>query len=134
MRPGLRPTSVPRGKLIHPAVWPQYMGRKVGVAAPPFLAGVAGSPSNTILPGPRPTSVPNSILIHPAVWPQQTWAENWGVCPFWREELGPYLTQCGRGRGLHPCQVSSSSIQPFGHNTPTMFGPISIIFWHGIAY
>jgi len=21
-------------------------------------------------------------LIHPAVWPQQTWAENWGLCPF----------------------------------------------------
>ena len=29
-----------------------------------------------------------------------------------------YLTQCGQGRGLPPCQVSSSSwsIQPFGHN------------------
>ena len=23
------------------------------------------------------------------------------------------------GRGLPPCQVSSGSIQPFGHNTPT---------------
>jgi len=22
------------------------------------------------------------ILIHPAIWPQQTWAENWGLCPF----------------------------------------------------
>jgi len=33
-------------------------------------------------------------------------------------ELGPNLTQCGRGWGLPPCQVSSWSIQPFGHNTP----------------
>ena len=34
-------------------------------------------------------------------------------------ELHPHLTQCGRGLGLPPCQVSSWSIQPFGHNTPT---------------
>jgi len=30
-------------------------------------------------------------------------------------ELGHHLTQCGRSRGLPPCQVSSWSIQPFGH-------------------
>jgi len=30
----------------------------------------------------RSTSVPSGIVIHPAVWPQQTWAENWGLCPF----------------------------------------------------
>jgi len=34
-------------------------------------------------PGPRLTSIPSGILIHPAVWQQQTWAENWGPCPFW---------------------------------------------------
>jgi len=45
--------------------------------------------------------------------------QNWGVCPFWEGELGPHLTQCGRCRGLPPCQVSFWSIQPFGHNTPT---------------
>jgi len=33
--------------------------------------------------------------------------------------VGPHLTQCGQGRGLPACQVSSSSIQPFGHSTPT---------------
>jgi len=43
---------------------------------------------------------------------------NWGVCPF-GGELGPHLTQCGQGQGLPACQVSSWSIQPFGHNTPT---------------
>ena len=34
-------------------------------------------------------------------------------------ELGPHLTQCGQGWGLTACQVSSWSIQLFGHNTPT---------------
>ena len=35
-------------------------------------------------------------------------------------ELGPHLTQCRLGRGLPPYQVASWSIQPFGHNTPTL--------------
>jgi len=30
--------------------------------------------------------------------------------------LGPHLTQCGLGRGLHLYQVASWSIQPCGHN------------------
>jgi len=42
-----------------------------------------------------------------------------GVCPFGGGELGPYLTQCGQGRGLPACQVSSWSIQPFGHSART---------------
>jgi len=29
------------------------------------------------------------------------------------------VRQCGRGRGLPARQVSSRSIQPFGHSTPT---------------
>jgi len=82
----------------------------------PLWGGGAASPSNTMSPEPRTTSVPSGILIHPAVWPQQTWAENWSV-PLWgKGELGPHLTVCGQGRGLPPCQVSSWSIQPFGHN------------------
>ena len=49
------------------------------------------------------------------------WAEMWGLlCPFPCEELGPHLTQCRLGRGLPPYQVASWSIQPFGHNTPTL--------------
>jgi len=36
------------------------------------------------------------------------------------EELGPHLTQCRLGRGLPPYQVAPWSIQPFGHNTPTL--------------
>jgi len=49
------------------------------------------------------------------------WAEKWGAAvPLSVGELRPHLTQCGQGRGLHACQVSSSSIPPFGHNTPTL--------------
>jgi len=36
--------------------------------------------------------------------------------PFWRGELSPHLAQCGLGWGLPPYQVSSWSIQLFGHN------------------
>jgi len=83
--------------------------------------GRAGSPSNTKSPGPRPTSIPSGILIHPATWPQQMWDENWGeLCPFGGREVDPHLTECGQGWGLPACQVSSRSIQPFGHNTPTL--------------
>ena len=137
------------------------IGRKGGLLCHFRRRAGAGSPSNTMLPGPRPTTVPSGILIHPTVWPQQTWAKNWGLCPFGRglsphlhnvaraqaylhtmwhldpssrwastdigrklwaavplfgEELGPHLTQCGRGRVLPRWQVSSWSIQPFGHN------------------
>jgi len=39
-----------------------------------------------------------------------------GVCAtLGQGELGPHLTQCG----LPACQVSSWSVKPFGHNTPT---------------
>jgi len=48
-----------------------------------FLGGGrTESPSNTLWHGPMPTPVPSGILIQPAVWRQQTWAENWGLCPF----------------------------------------------------
>ena len=118
MWPGQRPTSVPSGILVHAAVWPQYMGQNGGLCPSPLGAGSA---SNTTLPGPRPTSIASGILIHPAVWPQQTRAENWSLCPFWWGAAGsPSITQCGRGRGLPPCQVSSWSIWLFGHNTPTL--------------
>jgi len=43
-----------------------------------------------------------------------------GCCaPFRGGDLGPHVTQCGLDRGLPVYQVASSSIQPFGHNTPT---------------
>jgi len=42
-----------------------------------------------------------------------------GFTPFWEGQLAPHLTHCGLGWGLPLYQVSSWSIQPFGHNTPT---------------
>jgi len=69
--PGQRPTSVPRGNLIHHPFSHNRHGPKIGEAVPLAFGG-AGSSSNTMSPEPRPTSVPGSILIHPAVWPQQT--------------------------------------------------------------
>ena len=47
-------------------------------------------------PGPRYSSVPSGILLHPAVWPQQTWAENWGLCPFREWDLVPILHNVAR--------------------------------------
>jgi len=38
------------------------------------------------------------------------------LCPVFRRELSPHLTQCHQGRGLPPHQVLFRSIQPFGHN------------------
>ena len=92
------------------------MGRKVGLLCP--ILGAARSPSNIMSPGPRSTSLPSHILIHPAVWPQQTWAKNGGLCLFSGGAGSPSNTvwPC---QGLPPYQVSSWSIQPFGHNTPT---------------
>ena len=65
-------------------------------ALSPFGEG-AVSPFNTKSPGSRRSSIPSDILIHAAIWPQQIWAENWGVAPLGKGELGPHLTQCGRG-------------------------------------
>jgi len=103
MWPGLRPTFVPSGILIHSRLAATDMGRKVRGLLCPLLDRGAGSPSNTLSPGrrPRPTSLPSGILIYPAVWPQQTWAENWGLYPLGEGKLGPHLTQCGQSRGLY---------------------------------
>jgi len=62
---GPRHTSLPSGVLIHPAIWPQHMGRKLG--AVPLWGRGAGSPSNTMWPWPRPTCMPSFVLMHPTV-------------------------------------------------------------------
>jgi len=116
-----RPTSVLSAILIHPAVWPQQTWAENW-----GWEGKVGSPSNTIYPGPRPTSVPSSILIHPAVWPQQARAKIGGCAHFGAGELCPHLTQCDLDRGPPPCQVSSWSIQPFGHNKMSQTGQITV--------
>jgi len=96
MWPGPRPTSVPSGILIHPAVWPQQTWAEKWGALPLIGEGELGTHLTKSL-GPRPTSIPSGILIYAAIWPQQTWANNWGGSPpFWGEELGPNPTQCGQ--------------------------------------
>jgi len=40
--------------------------------------------------------------------------------PFGGGGAGSHLTQCGQGQSLPACQVSSRSVQPFGHNTQTL--------------
>jgi len=42
------------------------------------------------------------------------------VVPLSVGELSSHVTQCRLGRDLPPWQVASWSIQPFGHNTPTL--------------
>jgi len=44
------------------------------------------------------------------------------LCPF-HGALGTLLIQCGLCGGLHPYQVVSSSIQPFGHNSVGCHSP-----------
>jgi len=83
------------------------MGRKLGMGLGPRFGEGSWSPSTTKSLEPRPTSVPSGILIHPAIWPHQIWAENWGLYPFGKGELGAHLIQCVQGRGLHACQVAS---------------------------
>jgi len=117
--PGLRPTSVPSTILIHPAVWPKKHGPKIW-GLRPLLGGGAGSPSNTKSPGPRPSSIPSDILIHAAIWPQRIWAENWGAVSLWRRGARSPSETMWQGRGLPTCKVSSWSVKPFGHNTPTL--------------
>jgi len=75
---GPRLISMPSAILIHPAVSPQVMSRKLEGALSPFGQGGAGFPSNTMSLGLKPTSLPSGILIHPAIWSQQISAENWG--------------------------------------------------------
>ena len=112
MSPGLRPTSVPSGMLIHPAIWPQYMDRKLGEGCAPFWGRELG---------PHLTQ----CRLGQGLPPYQM--ASWSIQPFGLnrhgpkiEGAGPHLTQCGLGRGLPPCQVSFWSIQQFGHKTPML--------------
>jgi len=96
----------------------------------PFSWDERGFPGPTLTSVPTgrwPTSIPSGI-IDPSSRLDTTniWAKDWGwgCAPFGEGELGPHLTQCGLGRGLPPCQVSSWSIQLFGHNR---HGPIKKI-------
>jgi len=49
-----------------------------------------------------------------------TWAENWGLCPFRGGTMS--WPRPDPGSTCSSYQVASWSIQPFGHNTPTWTG------------
>jgi len=73
MSPGSRPTFLPSGILIHPAIWPQQIWAEQIVRGSCALLGWgAVSPSNTVWPGPRTTCMPSVILIHLTISPQYT--------------------------------------------------------------
>jgi len=115
MWPVPRPTSIPSGILIHPAVWlQQTWAKNVGCAQKggraavlPFWGGGAGSPSNTMSldRGLPPYQVaPWSILPfgHSRHGPKIG-----GLFAFFGEgKLGPHLTQCRLGSGLPLYQVA----------------------------
>jgi len=61
--------------------------------------------------------MPSTILIHPAVWPHGP--KIGGLPPFGEGEQGTHLTQSRLGRGVPACQISSWSVQPFGHSVRT---------------
>jgi len=122
--PGLRPTSVPSGILMHPSnrLATIEIGRKFGRGLRrlfwegrwvPIEHSVAWTTAHLRTKcrldlSNRLTTKDMSRKLGRRFSPL-----------FWRGELGPHLTQCGQGRGLPARQVSSGSIQPFGHNTPT---------------
>ena len=117
MSPVRRPTSVPSGILIHPPVWPQYMGQKLGAAVLPFLGRGAASPSNTVWTGLRPTSMQSFIWsIQPFGHntPMSQTRDRTGQTGLWSGELfykqSPNKT---RDVGMH------KKILPFQRNTVT---------------
>jgi len=105
MWPGPRPTSIPSGIVIYPAVWSKQTWTQNWGCAP---LGGAGSPSDNVawaevyIPTKWHLDPFNRLVtIH--------WPKSGGLLcplsPFFGGELGIHLTQCGRVRGLPACQV-----------------------------
>ena len=68
--PGPKPTSIPSGILIHPAIWPLQIWPKIGGYAP--LGEGSWVPIQHSVARPRPTCMASFILIRPTVWRQYT--------------------------------------------------------------
>jgi len=84
-------------------------------------SGVPGSPSNTKSPRAEAylhTKRNLDLCSHLAATDMGRKLD--GCATLGEGELGPNLTQYGQGRGLPARQVLFSSVQPFGHNTPTL--------------
>ena len=105
---GLSPYQV-ASWVVHPGIWPQWTWAEnwEGGSAT-FWRGGAGSPSNTKSPGLRPISTPSGHNRYgPKIGGFVTLGEGRWV----------HTWQCGQGRGLPACHVSSWSIQPCGQYT-----------------
>ena len=113
-----RPTSIPSGILIHPAVYHNKHDPKIGESCHPPFSGGGGKL------GPHLTQCRLGRGLLHTKWQS--------IQPFGHNGHGPKIGGCApsggpgspsntmwRGQGLPPCQVSSLSIQPFGNNTPT---------------
>jgi len=105
---GARLTSLPSGILIHPAVWPQPTWAENWGLCPMGESRVLSS-SNTMSLGPRPMPPYQVASIQPFRHNRHgpKIGGGWGCAPFYWEELGLNLTQCGTDRGIPPYQVAS---------------------------
>jgi len=112
---GPRPTSIPSGILVYPAIWPQRTWAENWRAVLLYGRGV-GSPSNTMSPSLWRTSVPSRILMHPAVWPQHTGRKLGGAVPLFLGG-GAGSPSSTMWPGLRPTSMPSAIlIHPFGRN------------------
>jgi len=121
--PGPRPTSIPSGVLVHPAVCPQRT-----LAENCEEGGCAPLGEGEL--GPHLTQCRLGWAYLRTKWYPDQYshlatidmgqklggcAPRKGTALSW-EKLGPHVTQCRLGPALPPYQVASRSIQPFGHN------------------
>jgi len=105
---------------MHPAVWPQQKwAENWGGAPPPFVGGGR-------VPIEHKVAWAEAYLhakyqLHPSSRSAtiNMGRKFWGSAPFWGGERCPHLTQSRLGRGLPARQVSSWSVQPFGHSART---------------
>ena len=104
MSPGPRPTSIPSGLLIHPAIWPQRTWAENWGELCPLFAGAGSHLAQCGLDrGPPPRQVPS--------WSIQPFGHNrhgpkigWLHPIFGKGELGPHITQ---SHGLRPTSIPS---------------------------
>jgi len=88
---------MPSAILIHPAVWPIVMDRKLG-APSPFSGKGAESPCNTV--DCAEAYLHTKWHLNPSSHLATTdMGRKLVLCPFGDGELAPYLTQCGHDRG-----------------------------------
>jgi len=122
MWPGPRPTSVLSGILMHPTVWPQYTGRKLGgvlMCPPPFGGGEVGPQHNVAW---AEAYLRTKWHLDPTTRLATTdMGQNWRLCPLLGRTAGsssktmwpsPRPTSMPSFISIHPT--------PVGDNTPTL--------------